>query len=525
MKVALYDGNVIMDAPAAQWLADIGVPSFTSTVKGRLMASVPHTLEAVRLFRNAGMELPTPMKANGYVFPGRFPPYLHQLDTADFLAGYEKAFCLSSPGTGKTAAAIWAADYLMQQGVVRRVLVLCPLSCMQSVWGDELFGIVPSQGVGIMHGSTHTRRKVLDSGSPWLIMNHDGVKVQGHNLIGNKSGIDLVIVDEATAFKSMTAARTKALFKICEGKRVWAMTGTPIPQDPTDAFAMAKLVNPNAPQHMYQFRDMTMRRVTQFKWMPKDNAIDKVYEVLQPAIRYDKADCLDMPEVVKTVRNVALDPAQKAAMDEIRKEWVADVGGTVITTANAAVRMGKLMQIAQGMVIDNDGEPHILGASARLQACVDIVAESDSKTIVFVPYRASMGMVAQHLAAAGYSVAQVNGDTSPHERDMIFKNFQQTRDPQVLVAHPKTTSHGLTLTAASTTIWYGPVFSAETYEQANNRTDRPGQRFDMRIVHLCATVEEKRVYDALTNNVNVQGTLLDLYKRNVEKDRKEIRHE
>ena len=221
---------------------------------------------------------------------------------------------------------------------------------------------------------------------------------------------------------------------------------------------------------------------------------------------------------MKTYRQVALDPALTTAMNEIRKEWVAEVGTTVITTANAAVRMGKLMQIAQGMVIDNDGVPHILGATARLQACVDIVAESSSKTIIFVPYRASMDMVASHLRAAGYTVAQVNGDTSPHERDRIFKDFQQARDPQVLVAHPKTTSHGLTLTAASTTVWYGPVFSAETYEQANNRTDRPGQRFDMRIVHLCGTVEERRVYDALTTNVNVQGTLLDLYKREVEKE-------
>jgi SNF2 family DNA or RNA helicase len=520
MQVAIYGEHVIMNDAAGLWVRQQQVPTQYMDVGGKQVESMPHTLDAVRLFRNMGTELPTPMKANGYAFPGRFPPFKHQLDTADFMAGYDRCFVLNSPGTGKTAAAIWAADYLMQQGVIRKVLVLCPMSCMGAVWADELFNCAPHATQAVIHGPKATRIKLAQSGARWLICNHDGVKVMEEHFIADPE-IDLVIIDECTAFKAEGADRTKALKKVVANRRVWAMTGTPIPQNPVDAYLMAKLINPHAPQYKYQFQDLTMMKVNKFKWVARADATDKVYSVMQPAIRFDKKDCLDMPKVMVEHRRVDLTAQQTKAIEDIKKDWVVDVANrsgqvSEVTTQNAAIRLGKILQICEGIIINNDSEVLDISSEPRQQACYDAVMESDSKAVVFVPYKGAIEKLYKYLKSKGVSCAVVNGDVSEARRRVIFREFQDLADPQVLLAHPKTTAHGLTLTAASTTIWYGPTFSAETYEQANNRTNRPGQLHDMRIIHLHSVTQESAIYKALAEMNDLQGVLLDLYRRVLE---------
>jgi SNF2 family DNA or RNA helicase len=110
-------------------------------------------------------------------------------------------------------------------------------------------------------------------------------------------------------------------------------------------------------------------------------------------------------------------------------------------------------------------------------------------------------------------VSVIDGSVSASERESIVRDFQSLAHPQVIVAHPKTAAHGLTLTAASTTIWYGPTHSGEAFEQANNRTDRPGQKLNTRIVCLYSTEAERRVFDAAYTRGDVQGALLDMYRR------------
>jgi SNF2 family DNA or RNA helicase len=110
------------------------------------------------------------------------------------------------------------------------------------------------------------------------------------------------------------------------------------------------------------------------------------------------------------------------------------------------------------------------------------------------------------------AVAIVHGDTSKHQRDLIFSDFQRAVNPNIIVANPGTLSHGLTLTEASTTIWYAPVHSNEIYQQANGRTVRPGQRRTTVIVDIEATAVERAVYTALQNRQSMQTVLLDAVK-------------
>jgi len=159
-----------------------------------------------------------------------------------------------------------------------------------------------------------------------------------------------------------------------------------------------------------------------------------------------------------------------------------------------------------------EGEAEILlDARPRIELVKEIIEESESKVLVFVPFTAALHKVAEEIAKH-YSVEVVYGEVSKTQRDRIFHDFQHAKDPHVLVADARTMSHGLSLTAASTTIWYGPPNGNETYLQANERTPRPGQKLNTLIVNIEGTPVERKVYERLRGQTKLQGLLLDMLK-------------
>ena len=223
----------------------------------------------------------------------------------------KKSFCFNEQGTGKTASAIWAADYLMTQGKVKRVLVICPLSIMDSAWRADLFSFAMHRTVDVAHGGKEKRKKIINSGAEFVIINYDGVEVVSDEIA--KGGFDLFIVDEATHYKNVQTKRWKTLNKLVgENDWLWMMTGTPAAQSPVDAYGLAKLVNPMAvPRFFGSWRDMVMWKVTQFTYKPKENSKDTVFRALQPAIRFTKDECLDLPDMVYSKRFVEMTAQQK----------------------------------------------------------------------------------------------------------------------------------------------------------------------------------------------------------------------
>jgi SNF2 family DNA or RNA helicase len=140
----------------------------------------------------------------------------------------------------------------------------------------------------------------------------------------------------------------------------------------------------------------------------------------------------------------------------------------------------------------------------------EIIAEAGSeKVIVFVPLTGTLHMLEKELSKH-HTVAVVNGEVSANKRNVIFENFQNAKDPRVLIAHPATMAHGLTLTAASTIIWYGPITSNEQYTQANGRIERTGKKTASAVVNIAATPLEVKMYQRLENKQKMQGVLLDL---------------
>ena len=251
------------------------------------------------------VKVPSPILKE-YNWPGLFQPFVHQKETSEFLSLRRRAFCFNEAGTGKTSAAIWAADYLMNKGIIRRVLVICPLSIMFSAWQADLFKTAMHRTCGVAYGSASKRKKIIQGGYDFVVINYDGVGVVQKEIA--ESNFDLIIIDEANAYKTTSTQRWKILARILKmDTYLWMMTGTPASQSPLDAFGLARLVNPSGvPKFVTAWRDKVMQQVTRFKWLPKSTARDAVFNALQPAIRFEKAQCLDLPDVVYQIRKSLL---------------------------------------------------------------------------------------------------------------------------------------------------------------------------------------------------------------------------
>ena len=464
-----------------------------------------HTLKKLNI------KVPSPIEGQ-YQWSGQYTPYEHQKVTSAFLTMNRRAFCFNEQGTGKTASAIWASDFLMTQGKIRRVLVICPLSIMDSAWRNDLFSFAMHRTVDVAYGAKEKRRKIINQGSDYVIINYDGVEIVADDIA--KGGFDCIIVDEATHYKNAQTKRWKTLNKLLTDQTwLWMMTGTPAAQSPLDAYGIAKLVNPTAvPRFFGSFRDMVMYKITNFKWKPKETASDTVYNALQPAIRFTKDECLDLPPMVYAKREVELTRQQTKYYKELKNKMVLQAAGEEITGANAAIIMSKLLQISSGAVYTDTGEALEFDIKNRYKVLREVIDESSKKVLVFVPFKHTIDILTNKLLDDGIATEVIRGDVSAPKRTDIFHRFQNNTNPRVLVIQPQAAAHGVTLTAANTVVWWGPTSSLETYAQANARVHRAGQDHKCTVVQLQGSAVEKRVYTLLDNRIDVHTKMIDLYK-------------
>ncbi len=468
-------------------------------------------IDEAHSLRKLNIDVPSPINGR-YEWTGKYTPFDHQKKTAAFFTMNQKSFCFNEQGTGKTASAIWAADFLIKQGKINRVLVICPLSIMDSAWREDLFTFAPHRSVSIAYGAAKKRREIIQQGSDFVVINYDGVEIVADAIING--GFDLIIVDEATHYKNAQSKRWKVLKRVVnEDTWLWMMTGTPAAQSPTDAYGIAKLVNPNGvPRFFGSFRDQVMRKVTNFKWVPKEDATNTVHRVLQPAIRFTKEECLDLPDMVYTKREVPLTRQQTKYYKELKNKMVMQAAGEQISAANAAVNMNKLLQISAGAVYTDDGDSLEFDISPRYKVLREVIDESSKKVLVFVPFKHTIDLLTNKLRDDGISTEVIRGDVSAGKRTEIFKRFQEADDPRVLVIQPQSAAHGVTLTAANTVVWWAPTSSLETYAQANARVHRSGQDHKCTVVQLQGSHAEKRVYALLDNRIDIHTKMIDLYK-------------
>lgn len=477
--------------------------------------AVKHDLAAAKILRNIGIKAPAPIRYY-YDWPGKFTPFAHQITMAEFLTLHKRAFNLSEMGSAKTNAALWAADWLMATGRVKRALILSPLSTLERVWTTDIFDTLMHRKAVIVHGTRERRKKALASDVDFYVMNHDGLGIQEiADMIGRRADIDLLIVDEASMFRNGSTQKFKRLEKLArrDDLRLWLITGTPCPNNPTDAWALAKLVSPErVPKYFGAFRRQTMMQISQFKWVPKSDAYETAYQAMQPAVRFKKADCLDLPPVTQQDRQCDLTKEQMKAVKQLRATMVAEAKEKKITAVNAADKLGKLRQILCGAIKDPDDDSYLtLPHKPRLEVLLEAIGQAQAKVIVVVPFKGIIQALEREVSEH-YSVGVINGDVPAKKRNRVIQSFKEEEDPHVLLCHPKVASHGLNLTEADTLIFYAPIYSNDEFQQVVERFNRAGQTRKMTVIRMGAHPLEWEIYKMVDNRKDTQNSILDLYK-------------
>lgn len=472
-------------------------------------------LEEARVLRNLGVKnVPSPIFKK-YEWPCRYPSvFAHQKETAAFLTMNRRAFVLSEPGTAKTLSALWAADYLMRLGEVRRVLVVCPMSIMQSAWmGDIGRSVIHRSAIVCHHSDSKRRIEMIKNDYEIVIINYDGIPIVRDTII--KDGrFDLIIADEATSLKNSQTDRWKDFAKLLRPDTyLWLMTGTPSAQSPLDAYGLAKLVNPSAvPKFFTGWRDLTMNKLTTFKWAPKHHARDLVYSVMQPAIRFTKAECLDLPPVLTETRIVEMTAQQIKYYKMLKDRAIAQAAGEIISAPTAATLVSKLLQVSAGAAYSDDHETVQFDCNTRLKVLLEVLEQTERKVLIFALFRSSIETIVAFLTKHNIPCGEIHGGVTQNKRAKLIEAFQTTDAPRVLVMQPQASAHGITLTAADTVVFYGPLMSVEQYVQCCARADRQGQTAaKVTVVHLQSSPIEAKMFNALASKVDDHRMLTDMF--------------
>lgn len=461
-----------------------------------------------------------------YAWPSRskeFKPFQHQIESVVFLLQNKRAYNFSDLGTGKTMSHLWASDFLICNRKIKQVLIIGPLSTMQSVWGSEIFFNLPHRKYKIVHGNRQQRVQALRSGADYLILNHDGVKIPEveKEIIAKiqRGEIGLVIVDELTAFKKHTTERSKAMIRISNALGVkgglHGITGAPTPNGPAEAFGQAKVVNPwhpKVPKYFKQFQPQVEYQAGPYLWIPMPDADKVVGAMMQPAVRYKRDDCIDIPECQYVTRTVEFTKQQKEVYAKMKDDLLYEYDNGDITAANAAVKMMKLLQIAAGSVKDDNGNVLQLDSTTRDEQLWEIFEETGrTKLVVFAAFRASIEHLVKFFTDRGVKVATIHGSVDQQVRANHIRDFQDS-DLQVLVIQPQSSAHGITLTASNVIVWYSLVASGEIHVQANGRITRAGQKRKQLIYYLIGCHAEKHVLNLLQGKGKFSTGVLELFE-------------
>lgn len=463
-----------------------------------------------------------PPMLRDYEFVGRKTPYPHQYRMAGTMSTHRKFFCLADMGTGKTLSTLWAIDYLIKIGEIRQVLVLCPKSIVRTAWLAEVVESFPHLTATVLvHADPLVRRRKAQSLSNIHIANYNAVEICYDEMVGR---YDLIVIDEATAYKKYGTRRWKFLRPlVAEALRCWMLTGTPSVQYPLDAFGQVKLMYQEAwDMTESRFKLMTMEQHSKYRWVPLEGAAETVHEAMQPAIVIHKRDVLtDLPPITFSMRQVELSADQRRFMKELRKTLVIETGGTTVSAVHAAALRTKILQIASGTVYDDLGKVLDIDSKDRLneliELCEQVRAQDDGrgppahKVLVVCAFTHTVERVQRELNAAGMKFGILHGGVSLKQREQILRSMETNRDLDGVVVQPEVVSHGVTLVSCTTTIFYTPFDKAEVALQVQNRMDRPGQKHPMQIIKLSGCPAEDLMYERMDQRIDFHHEVVGQY--------------
>lgn len=452
--------------------------------------------------------------------------FKHQSESISFLENNPQALDFSDPGTGKTRVEIEDFQYRRKRGG-GCALVIAPKSLLRSAWQDDFHKFAPWIRTSVAYASN--REKAFERDADVYITNTDATPWLKKKPAAFFKKFDTLIVDEITAFKHHTSARSKALSTIVKHfKYRRGLTGTPTANGITDLWHQVYLIDDGKRlgRSFFAFRNATCTAEqvgpmpNMLKWSPKpgiENVVAKLIEDI--TLRHVFEDCIDIPANHMYTVAYHLPVQQMLNYNNMEQTFVlrlathivADKMGVrapAITAVNAAVLGQKLLQISSGAVYDEVGLYHLTDGD-RYSMIADMI-EARERCVVFYLWKHQRDELVDEFESRGITHALIDADVTDNDRHMAVKNFQNGLY-KVILAHPQSAAHGLTLTKGTSTIWCSPTYNLEHFLQGNRRIYRAGQtqKTETIVVVAPGTLEEK-VYNVLTTKGAHQRDLLKL---------------
>ena len=434
--------------------------------------------------------------------------YQHQIETTNFINSNSRCLITSDPGTGKTRAVLDAID-----PELGATLVLAPLSILEASWVEDIIKFTPKLKYGVAYAKN--RKKIFeDTSYDIVITNFEAVNFLHKNPL-LLSRFNTIVLDEFTAFKNREAKRSKNLKSIIHhfDNRI-AMSGTPNSNTILDLWHPTLLVDDGKRlgQRFWSFRHQVCTpKFNGFanEWIDKPGIEAVVANQLSDiTIRHAIEDCMDLPDNNVRTMYTKLTPAVQKMYNILAEESVLYTKQGTINAVNAAARVKKLLQLVSGAVYDQDGNPTLLH-NERYELVMQLVSQRKHSLVAYnwKHERDSLIAIAEREKI---SYDLIDGSVPAHKRKDIVQRFQAGHI-QVLFAHPQSTSHGLTLTRATTAIWCSPTYSAEQFQQFNRRIHRAGQTQKTETILIAAKdTWEKHVYKKLDGKLGKMENLLHI---------------
>jgi SNF2 family DNA or RNA helicase len=461
-------------------------------------------------------------------------PFAHQLRALE-MSWDKKVFAyFMEMGVGKSKVLIDNISMLYDKGNINGVLIVAPKGVYKNWFDSE----IPT------HMSDHVEKKVVlweanitkskqreldilfktDEDLHILIMNVEAFSTKKGTQFAQKflsCHKTLMAIDESTTIKSPTAARTKSIIdlgKEVKYKRI--LTGSPVTKSPLDLFTQCYFLDPWLLEQQSYYSFKTRYAITRkINVGPRSVEIVVGYKNLGElsdklktfSYRVLKDDCLDLPEKTFMKRIIKLSPEQQKVYNQMKQMALAELNGKLVTTASVLTQLMRLHQITCGHFKADDGSVQLLN-NERIDELLNILNEVEGKAIIWAHYRHDIEVIVDHIKKeyGDNSVMTYYGDTSTDDRQTSIKNIQDPNSPvRFLVGTPQTGGYGITLTGASTMIYYSNGYDLEKRQQSEARIDRIGQTKNMTYIDIIAenTVDEK-IVDALRKKVNIASKVM-----------------
>ena len=450
--------------------------------------------------------------------PKSVPLYTHQTGDIKFELENPLVFDTSDAGTGKTRTRLEVYSRRHAKGLAKCVLVLAPKSILKSAWENDCKKFTPWLKAKCCYAAT--RDKDFKEKADIYITNHDAVKWLAKQPKAFFARFNSLVIDESTAFKHHTSDRSKALTKIKKYFKFRnCMTGTPNTLSVTDLWNQVNILDDGARlgQSFYHFRasvqqpEQVGRLPHMVKWTDRPGSEEAVGALLTDiTIRHAFEDCHDIPPNHNYVVPFDMSGSHRAVYDEMARAKLAELDTGTITAINAASVVTKLLQIASGAVYDANSDYHVVDES-RYELVADL-AQERKFSVVFFLWKHQKEMLIEEFKKRKLTNTLIDGSVSSRKRDEAVQNFQ-AGFYRILLAHPQSAAHGLTLTKGTSTIWSSPTYNLEHWLQGNKRIYRAGQTQKTETVNVIAegTIEE-RVYHVLNQKGIKLANLLDMLK-------------